>query len=56
MMDVRLKVFEMNRHLFNSKDILDIGCNVGHVAIAIARDFNAKSVIGIDIDENLIGN
>lgn len=54
-MDVRLKVFEMNRHLFNHKDVLDIGCNVGHISIAVARDFGAKSVMGIDIDNKLIG-
>ncbi|XP_063378178.1 7SK snRNA methylphosphate capping enzyme bin3-like [Cydia fagiglandana] len=55
MMDVRLQVFEMHRHLFQNKDVLDIGCNVGHVSIAVARTLGARSVVGIDIDPVLIG-
>lgn len=54
-MDVRLQVFEMNKHLFHNKDVLDIGCNVGHISIAVARDYGARSVLGIDIDPVLIG-
>lgn len=42
------------RDLFESKDILDIGCNIGHITLSIARDFGAKSVVGLDIDKNLI--
>lgn len=55
MMDIRLQVFEMHRHLFQNKDILDIGCNVGHISIAVARTLGARSVVGIDIDPVLIG-
>ncbi|CAH2251014.1 7SK snRNA methylphosphate capping enzyme bin3-like [Pararge aegeria] len=55
MMDIRLQVFEMHRHLFQNKDVLDIGCNVGHISIAVARTLGAKSVVGIDIDPGLIG-
>ncbi|XP_004930468.1 7SK snRNA methylphosphate capping enzyme bin3 [Bombyx mori] len=55
MMDIRLQVFEMHRHLFQNKDVLDIGCNVGHISIAVARTFGARSVVGIDIDSVLIG-
>lgn len=55
MMDVRLQVFEMNRHLFQNKDVLDIGCNVGHISIAVAQRYGARSVLGIDIDPVLIG-
>lgn len=40
--------------MFEGKDILDIGCNVGHVTLSVARDFGAKSVTGIDIDPKLI--
>lgn len=53
--DPRLKCFSHHRHLFENKDILDIGCNIGHITLSIARDFRAKSVVGIDIDKNLIG-
>lgn len=34
---------------------MDIGCNIGHITLSVARDFGAKSVLGIDIDKNLIG-
>jgi 7SK snRNA methylphosphate capping enzyme len=55
MMDVRLQVFDMHRHLFQHKDVLDIGCNVGHITVAVARTLGARSVVGIDIDPVLIG-
>lgn len=34
---------------------MDIGCNIGHITLCVARDFGAKSVLGIDIDKSLIG-
>jgi len=34
--------------------VLDIGCNIGHVTFSVARDFGAKSVVGMDIDRKLI--
>lgn len=40
--------------LFYNKEVLDIGCNIGHVSFSIARDFGAKSVVGMDIDRKLI--
>lgn len=52
--DPRLKVFAQRKELFLGKDILDIGCNIGHVTLSVARDFGAKSVTGIDIDRTLI--
>lgn len=53
-MDPRLKCFSHYRYLFEGKDILDIGCNIGHITLSIARDFGAKSIVGLDIDSNLI--
>lgn len=50
--DPRLKCFKSE--WFEDQDILDIGCNVGHVTLAIARDFNPNMITGIDLDENLI--
>ncbi|XP_015784263.1 7SK snRNA methylphosphate capping enzyme [Tetranychus urticae] len=50
--DPRLRCFK--EEWFEDQDILDIGCNVGHVTLTIARDFNPKQIVGIDIDENLI--
>jgi 7SK snRNA methylphosphate capping enzyme len=52
--DVRFKVFARNAFLFKDKDILDIGCNVGLMAIAVGKNLHPRSVVGIDIDKNLI--
>lgn len=52
--DVRLRVFKQYSYLFKDKDILDIGCHVGHVTIAIGRMLNPKSVLGVDIASKLI--
>uniref|UniRef100_A0A8W7P658 RNA methyltransferase n=1 Tax=Anopheles coluzzii TaxID=1518534 RepID=A0A8W7P658_ANOCL len=52
--DVRLKVFMRNAYLFRDKDVLDIGCNVGLMTIAIAKSLHTKSAIGIDVDGKLI--
>ncbi|KAJ8920172.1 hypothetical protein NQ315_011833 [Exocentrus adspersus] len=53
-MDHRLRVFTHHPSLFEGKDILDIGCNIGHITLSVARDFGARSVTGIDIDQKLI--
>lgn len=52
--DYRLKVLAERRNLFYNKDVLDIGCNIGHVTFSVARDFGAKSIVGMDIDHKLI--
>lgn len=52
--DVRLQVFERHSELFQNKDILDIGCNVGHMTITVARHLAPKSILGIDIDRELV--
>lgn len=52
--DDRLKVLAERLDLFYGKDVLDIGCNIGHVTFSVARDFGAKSVVGMDIDRKLI--
>lgn len=52
--DLRLDILERHRDMFCNKDVLDIGCNVGHVSLAVARTFGAKSVTGIDIDRYLV--
>lgn len=53
-MDVRLKVFHKNPQLFKDKDVLDIGCNVGLLTIEAGKALHPKSIIGLDIDKNLI--
>uniref|UniRef100_A0A182SQ80 RNA methyltransferase n=1 Tax=Anopheles maculatus TaxID=74869 RepID=A0A182SQ80_9DIPT len=52
--DVRLKVFLRNSYLFRDKDVLDIGCNVGLMTIAIAKMLHPKSATGIDVDGKLV--
>lgn len=44
----------MKRDWFYMKNVLDIGCNAGHFTLSIARDFEPKSVVGIDIDSQLV--
>lgn len=50
--DDRLRKFQPE--WFEGKDVLDIGCNVGHITLAIARDFQPRRIVGMDIDHNLI--
>jgi len=35
--------------------VLDVGCNVGHLTLSIAKEFEPHRIVGIDIDEHLIG-
>ncbi|XP_062147667.1 probable RNA methyltransferase At5g51130 isoform X2 [Alnus glutinosa] len=50
--DPRLKV--LKKEWFEGKDCLDIGCNSGIITIQIAKKFQCRSIIGIDIDSNRI--
>ncbi|XP_054804292.1 probable RNA methyltransferase At5g51130 isoform X2 [Prosopis cineraria] len=50
--DPRLKVFR--KEWFEGKDCLDIGCNNGRITIQIAKKFLCRSILGIDIDSNLV--
>ena len=50
--DKRLHFFK--RDWFEGRDVLDIGCNVGHVTISVARDFHPRRIVGLDIDGDLI--
>lgn len=52
MADERLQY--LDRKWFHGRCVLDIGCNRGHITYAIARLFEPKSILGIDIDANLI--
>lgn len=52
--DSRIAAFQQHKDLFQNKDVLDIGCNIGHVTYIVARDFGPKSILGIDIDNSLI--
>ncbi|CAK8672777.1 unnamed protein product [Clavelina lepadiformis] len=50
--DIRMESF--HKEWFKEKDVLDVGCNVGHLTLLIARDFSPRKIVGVDIDEGLI--
>lgn len=50
--DVRLQF--LDKSLFKDKDCLDLGCNIGHITLTIAKEFEPKKIVGVDIDGNLI--
>jgi len=39
---------------FKDKDVLDIGCHCGEMAIQVATKFKTRSVHGVDIDSKLV--
>lgn len=50
--DPRLKY--LSKDFFENKEVLDVGCNTGHLTLSIAEYFEPKAILGIDIDERLI--
>ncbi|TRY81273.1 hypothetical protein DNTS_012111 [Danionella cerebrum] len=50
--DPRLAVFKPA--WFRGKKVLDIGCNTGHVTLAIAKHWSPTHILGIDCDAMLI--
>lgn len=52
--DIRLELMKSHPEYFKDKQILDIGCNSGFVTINLAKSLHPKSILGIDIDGNLI--
>ena len=50
--DLRLQYFKNT--WFDDKEVLDIGCNIGHITISVAKNFSPLKVVGIDIDKKLI--
>ncbi|XP_062871438.1 7SK snRNA methylphosphate capping enzyme [Trichomycterus rosablanca] len=51
-LDPRLSAF---RHeWFRGKRVLDVGCNVGHVTLAIAKNWSPAHILGLDIDAGLV--
>uniref|UniRef100_A0A1I8NP20 RNA methyltransferase n=1 Tax=Stomoxys calcitrans TaxID=35570 RepID=A0A1I8NP20_STOCA len=52
--DIRLDMFEEYKDLFKEKQILDIGCNSGFITMEVAKKFEVKSIVGLDIDKHLI--
>ncbi|XP_067879741.1 7SK snRNA methylphosphate capping enzyme-like isoform X2 [Heterodontus francisci] len=50
--DPRLGIFKSD--WFRGKDILDLGCNSGHLTLSIAKDLKPSRIVGVDIDGSLV--
>uniref|UniRef100_A0A8C0QSA5 RNA methyltransferase n=1 Tax=Chelonoidis abingdonii TaxID=106734 RepID=A0A8C0QSA5_CHEAB len=50
--DARLRV--MKPEWFEGKEVLDLGCNVGHLTLSVAKKWKPARVVGLDIDGGLI--
>lgn len=50
--DGRLRV--MKAEWFRGRDVLDLGCNVGHLTLSIACKWSPSRMVGLDIDPQLI--
>ncbi|KAI7793936.1 7SK snRNA methylphosphate capping enzyme [Triplophysa rosa] len=50
--DPRLAVFRPE--WFHGKKVLDVGCNTGHITLAIARHWSPAHIMGVDIEEELV--
>ncbi|KAH0626052.1 hypothetical protein JD844_000766 [Phrynosoma platyrhinos] len=50
--DVRLRV--MKPEWFQGKEVLDVGCNVGHLTLSVAKKWGPSRMVGLDIDGALI--
>ncbi|VDM96347.1 unnamed protein product [Thelazia callipaeda] len=51
--DPRMDV--LKQEWFEKKSVLDIGCNVGYLTLLIAKEYQPRNIIGIDIDAHLVG-
>lgn len=50
--DPRIRVFKPE--WFQGKEVLDLGCNTGHMTLTIARNWRPARIVGLDIDGALI--
>ncbi|XP_072302358.1 7SK snRNA methylphosphate capping enzyme [Eucyclogobius newberryi] len=50
--DLRIQVFKPE--WFKGKDVLDLGCNAGHLTLYIAKMFQPARILGLDIDGDLV--
>lgn len=50
--DPRLAAFRPE--WFRGKKVLDVGCNVGHVTLTIAKNWSPAHILGMDIDGSMI--
>lgn len=52
--DVDERLYMLSKKLFYDKDVMDVGCNTGHLTFCIAEYWKPRKIIGIDIDKKLI--
>ncbi|KAF4113713.1 7SK snRNA methylphosphate capping enzyme [Onychostoma macrolepis] len=50
--DPRIRV--MDPEWFRGKEVLDLGCNTGHLTLSIAKNWRPARIVGLDIDAALI--
>ncbi|XP_078056962.1 LOW QUALITY PROTEIN: 7SK snRNA methylphosphate capping enzyme-like [Mustelus asterias] len=50
--DPRLGVFKPD--WFRGRDVLDLGCNAGHLTLRVAKELQPSRIVGIDIDGGLV--
>uniref|UniRef100_A0A147AR08 RNA methyltransferase n=1 Tax=Fundulus heteroclitus TaxID=8078 RepID=A0A147AR08_FUNHE len=48
------RIHVLCREWFEGKDVLDLGCNSGHLTLYIAKTFRPARILGLDIDSGLI--
>ncbi|KAI6224287.1 RNA methyltransferase [Aphelenchoides fujianensis] len=51
--DPRFELFR--KEWFYKRAVLDVGCNIGLVTITLAKEFEPRRCVGIDIDPALVG-
>ena len=51
---------EINRLLngldITDKKILDVGCGAGGITVSLVKDYGAKEVIGVDVEEDVVNS
>uniref|UniRef100_A0A1A7X6W7 RNA methyltransferase n=1 Tax=Iconisemion striatum TaxID=60296 RepID=A0A1A7X6W7_9TELE len=48
------RICVLRQEWFEGKDVLDVGCNSGHLTLYIAKMFQPAHILGLDIDNGLI--
>lgn len=48
------RIHVLRQEWFEGKDVLDLGCNSGHMTLYVAKMFRPARILGLDIDGGLI--
>lgn len=52
----RINILLREGHHFRAAKVLDIGCNSGALSAAVAKELDVSSMLGVDIDRNLVAS